>query len=87
LCADPGRLRATLNQRRPQFQQRLAGHPPAQGTAERDPLGALITASRGGPLPGCPELERELRRQWQLAAGHSPAAAGAGRMPPARRAP
>ncbi|MFM7653337.1 MAG: protein phosphatase 2C domain-containing protein [Vulcanococcus sp.] len=49
--------------------------------AERDPLGALIAASRRGPVAGCVQLEQELRLQWQRAAGQPPQAGQPGRMP------
>jgi hypothetical protein len=77
-CAQPERLRATLNQRRAQFRQLLNG-----GDAEvllaaagRDPLGALIAASRLGRLPTCAALQRELALQWR-----------SGRMPPGNTSP
>lgn len=66
-CAQPDRIRANLNQRRPQFRQLLSGTPaePLLAAAERDPLGALIAASRLGQLDTCSALERELALQWR----------------------
>ena len=95
-CAAPERIRANLNQRRAQFEQRgpaatAPGQPTKPGApalrtttvdGERDPLGALIAASRIGPVPGCAQLEEELRLQWQRAEGRPPAASQPGRMPP-----
>ena len=75
-CAQPERIRANLNQRRPQFQQLLSGSTaePLLAGAERDPLGALIAASRLGRLNTCTPLQRELALQWR-----------SGRMPPGER--
>lgn len=96
-CAAPERIRANLNQRRTQFAQLLQaaaapGRParpgaPAPIDAQRDPLGALIAASRQGPLTGCAQLEQELRLQWQRAAGRPPKAVPPGRMPAEMRRP
>ena len=81
-CAQPDRIRATLNQRRPQFRQLLSGSPaePLLAAADRDPLGALIAASRLGHLDTCSALQRELALQWRdgrmpsgSAGSHSPA--------------
>jgi hypothetical protein len=75
-CAQPERIRANLNQRRPQFQQLLRGSAaePLLASGARDPLGALIAASRLGRLNSCPPLQRELALQWR-----------SGRMPPGDR--
>lgn len=66
-CAKPDHIRANLNQRRPQFQQLLSGSPaePLLAAADRDPLGALIAASRLGQLNTCSALQRELALQWR----------------------
>ncbi|MEY4298629.1 MAG: hypothetical protein RLZZ423_1808 [Cyanobacteriota bacterium] len=81
-CAAPDRIRANLNQRQAQFRQLLQPQADARPlNAERDPLGAVIAASRLGPLSGCTTLERELRLQWQRAAGRPPSDRPAGRMP------
>jgi hypothetical protein len=66
-CAKPDHIRANLNQRRPQFQQLLSGSPaePLLAAADRDPLGALIAASRLGQLDTCSALQRELALQWR----------------------
>ena len=91
-CAEPQRIRATLNQRRPQFEQVLAGGGPALvAAAARDPLGAIIARShpRAGdaiPTPElCAPLRQELSRQWQqrsrpMAASHG-SDPTSGRMP------
>ena len=94
-CAAPERIRANLNQRRTQFTQRLqaeavaphANATPAPLDAERDPLGALIAASRQGPVAGCAQLEQELRLQWQRAEQRTPQTGPPGRMPPENRRP
>lgn len=90
-CAAPRSIRATLNQRRPQFEQVLAGGGAALAAAEaRDPLGALIARShpRAGNASGlptlCEPLRAELNRQWHqrrpAASSRGPAAAK-GKMP------
>lgn len=86
LCAEPWGIQASLNQRRAQFHQ-LAGPGGAvlaerlRRDATRDPLGALIAASRNRQQPdqACPALQQELAQQWrQTVATGAPA----GRMPP-----
>ena len=101
LCAAPDRIRANLNQRRPQFAQLLRTPENTNGTrqaagktaatrpiaAHLDPLGALIAASRHERIPGCSQLEQELRMQWQKAAAQPAAANQPGRMPAENRRP
>ena len=83
----PARIRANLNQRRMQFRQlqQAADQQRALAmlqAADRDPLGALIAASRLGPLPPtCAPLELALRQQWQQLPPTAGASRSPGRMP------
>jgi len=78
----PARIRANLSQRRMQFRQLQQAGDRQRAlamleAADRDPLGALIAASRLGPLTTCAPLDLALDQQWQPL----PPAAGAGRSP------
>jgi hypothetical protein len=87
-CAQPQLIATNLNQRRPQILRLLQadGRRQAQtwlASAERDPLGALIAASRLGPLPACEALQQELQRQWPPQQRSTPATPPPVRMPAA----
>lgn len=87
-CAEPRRIRSTINQRRPQILRlrQAEGKDQAQkalAAADQDPLGALIAASRLGPLPACTALRQELEGQWQP----QPSERSAGGTPPPGRMP
>jgi hypothetical protein len=78
----PARIRANLSQRRMQFRQLQQAGDRQRAlamleAADRDPLGALIAASRLGPLTTCAPLDLALDQQWQPL----PPAAGASRSP------
>jgi len=72
LCAAPERIKASLSQRKEQFQQLLQQPKAAEALLkepERDPLGALIASSEGGSatLQACPPLKAALDAQWRMA--------------------
>jgi len=72
LCEAPERIKASLSQRKEQFQQLLQQPKAAKvllGEPERDSLGALIASSAGGSskLEACPPLKAALDAQWRMA--------------------
>jgi serine/threonine protein phosphatase PrpC len=72
LCEAPERIKASLSQRKEQFQQLLQQPKAAEALLkepERDPLGALIASSAGGTtaLQTCPPLKEALDAQWRMA--------------------
>ena len=86
-CAQPQRIAANLNQRRPQILrlQQADGLRQARAwlaAAERDPLGGVIAASRLGPLPACDGLRLTLQRHWQPRPPADATGPAAARMPP-----